>query len=194
MREDGTSGSQRTSRRLRHCTGWLGILYVFVRLSQSAGHHPCGASESKHREPDLRIPPNPTRCHRSLLLIGLLARLSGFDSQTGAHRSRKTQDPAGPFLPLHTCSHCHGKVTPASGCAHDGAQDGQPCKCFRELELGFFSGHETARRRIMCVATVDGKHGGFQGRVRMHACTQASWLSFASHNRPGTTFPHGVWV
>lgn len=30
--------------------------------------------------------------------------------------------------------------------------------------------------------------------MRGHACMQASWLAVVSHNRPGTTFPHVVWV
>lgn len=155
---------------------------LVARASQSTANQTCKSS-------------NPARCHHSSLVIGLLARLSGFDSQMGAHRSRKDPGSRGPFLPLHTRSHCHGKVTPASGCAHDGAQDGQPCRCFRELELGFFSGHETARRRIMCVVTVDGKHMvAFRGGYAcMHAC-KLPGCHLRRTTAQGPRSHMGVWV
>lgn len=110
-----------------------GILYVSVCISQSAGTT-LVAQASQSTANQTCESPNPTRCYHSLLLIGLLARLSGFDSQW---RTPVTQDPGsrGALLPCTHTPTAAGKVTPASGCAHDGAQFGQPCRFLGSLEL-----------------------------------------------------------
>lgn len=147
---------------LHGLAAWLGILPASLCLSQRAGTNLVAqASQSTTNQTSQTPKPDPTQEER--LLIGGIARLSGFDSRWHAPGCQGTQDlgSRGPFLapfpslPLPRESDTRDRVCTGY------SQDGRLACGALGAGARLFGRLETSRRRIMCGATLDGKHGGF---------------------------------